>query len=123
MPVSRLSPPVPRDKSRPTAASAAEASGAGMVSDKVGATEAEIRAWCVDYCVGTLKLPARFVEPEVKFTRMGMDSAMAVYFVMALEERLGVELPPELLFERQTIAEVASYVAGTDGRGGAAGGA
>jgi acyl carrier protein len=53
---------------------------------------------------------------------MGMDSAMAVYFLMALEEKLGVELPPELLFEHQTIAEVASHLAGPGERDGAAAG-
>jgi acyl carrier protein len=93
-----------------------------MVATTIQASEAEIRAWCVEYCVSTLKLPARFVEPEVKFTRMGMDSAMAVYFLMALEEKLGVELPPELLFERQTIAELASHLAGPSERDGDAAG-
>jgi acyl carrier protein len=90
-----------------------------MTTAAIQASEAEIRAWCVEYCVSTLKLPARFVEPDVKFTRMGMDSAMAVYFLMALEERLEVELPPELLFERQTIAELASHLAGARGDDGA----
>jgi acyl carrier protein len=51
-----------------------------------------------------------------------MDSAMAVYLLMALEERLGVELPPELLFERQTIAELAAHLAGPGERDGAAAG-
>lgn len=85
-----------------------------MVSRQVAATESDIRAWCLDYLLTTLKLPARWVDPEVKFSRMGLDSAMAVYFVMALEEWLGTELPPEILYERTTVAELARHLAATE---------
>jgi acyl carrier protein len=93
-----------------------------MTSEKPRVAEPDICAWCVDYLVTTLKLPARWVVPEVKFTRMGMDSAMAVYLQMALEEWLEIELPPELLFEQETIAEVASYIVRSQGRDSAAAG-
>lgn len=72
--------------------------------------EADIHAWCTDYIVNTLKLPAGRVEPNAKFARMGMDSAMAAEFLIALEEWLETELPPELVFEYPTIAELARYL-------------
>ena len=83
-----------------------------MVSRQSLVTEGDIRAWCLDYLLTTLKLPARWVHPEVKFSRMGMDSAMAVYFVMALEEWLETELPPEVLYERTTVSDLARHLAG-----------
>jgi acyl carrier protein len=40
-----------------------------------------------------------------------MDSAASVFFLMELEEWLGVELPTEIVFECPTPAELARYVA------------
>jgi acyl carrier protein len=40
-----------------------------------------------------------------------MDSAASVFFLVELEEWLGVELPTEIVFEHPTPAELARYVA------------
>jgi acyl carrier protein len=40
-----------------------------------------------------------------------MDSAASVFFLMELEEWLGVELPTEIVVECPTPAELARYVA------------
>jgi acyl carrier protein len=51
-----------------------------------------------------------------------MDSAASVFFLVELEEWLGIELPTEVVFAHPTPAELARYVAehhmsGADTRG------
>ena len=85
--------------------------------------EAAIRDWCVSYLVTALNVPPTRIGPEVKFARLGMDSAMAVYFLLGLEEWLGAELPQDIVFEYPTIAQLARHLASAypgAGRPGAA---
>jgi acyl carrier protein len=77
----------------------------------VTVAELNIRRWCTDYFATTLKLPASRIDPQAKFARLGMDSAMSVFFLVALEEWLGVELASEIVFDHPSIAELARYVA------------
>ena len=75
-------------------------------------TEREIRDWCIGYVervVGDRSIP---VGPDISFPRMGLDSASSAYFIVELEEWLGIELDPEILTEHQTIAELARHVIG-----------
>lgn len=75
------------------------------------ADEAAIRAWCLDYLSRALDLPAGQVDPQAEFARLGLDSASSIHFLVALEEWLGVELAPELIFEHPTIAALARHLA------------
>ena len=75
-------------------------------------SESAIRDWCVEYLVRTLDLQAQAIDPDVKFVRLGLDSANSVYLIVELEEWLGIELTPDLLFEYPTIAELARCLAG-----------
>jgi acyl carrier protein len=79
-------------------------------------SEAAIRNWCVDYLARTLDLPDQTVDPEMTFARMGLDSANSVFLIVELEDWLGLELTPDLLFEHPTIRELASHLAARDGR-------
>jgi acyl carrier protein len=85
-------------------------------------TEGDIRDWCIAYVgrmVGDRSIP---VGPEISFARMGLDSASSAYFIVELEDWLGVELAPEIVAEHPTIAELARHVAGLLAKGdGAAG--
>jgi acyl carrier protein len=74
--------------------------------------EAAIRDWCVRYLAQTLDLCDQEIQPDVTFARLGLDSANSVYLVVELEEWLGLELTPELLFEHPTISDLARYLAG-----------
>jgi acyl carrier protein len=75
-------------------------------------TESAIREWCASYLARTLDLPEQPIAPDVKFARLGLDSASGVYLLVELEEWLGVELTPDVIFEYPTIAELARYLAG-----------
>jgi acyl carrier protein len=74
-------------------------------------TESAIRDWCVQYLSRLLDLPLQAINPDAKFARLGLDSANSVYLIVELEEWLGVELTPDLIFEYPTIAELARYLA------------
>lgn len=74
-------------------------------------TEAEIRDWCIAYLTRTIDDPAITVGPEVNFAELGLDSASSAYFIVELEEWLGTELTPELVFEYPTIAALARFIA------------
>jgi acyl carrier protein len=80
-------------------------------SVKANPTESEILDWCMAYLAKTFKTPIDRILPHAKFARLGMDSAASVFFLLELEEWLGLELRTELVFEYPTPAELARYVA------------
>ena len=73
-------------------------------------TEAEIRDWCLAYIRRTVDQPAIPVGPDIGFPEMGLDSATSAYFIVELEEWVGVELEPELVFDYPTIADLARHI-------------
>jgi acyl carrier protein len=75
-------------------------------------SESEIRDWCIAYVgrlIGDGSIP---VGPDIPFPRMGLDSASSAYFVVELEDWLGVEFEPEIVAEHPTIAALARHLAG-----------
>jgi acyl carrier protein len=80
-------------------------------SVKSNPSESEIRDWCVAYLAKSLKLAPERIDPQAKFARLGMDSAASVFLVAELEDWLGLDLSVELLFEHQTPAALARYLA------------
>ena len=79
-------------------------------------SEAAIRDWCVEYLARTLDLPDHTIDPEMTFARLGLDSANSVFLIVELEDWLGLELTPDLLFEHPTIGELARHLATRAGR-------
>lgn len=75
-------------------------------------SEDAIRSWCLDYMRRVIADPAVPVGPDVTFPRIGLDSATSAYFVVELEEWLGIELDPEIVIAHPTIAELAHHLAG-----------
>lgn len=75
-----------------------------------GVTEGDIVAWCIACLRGMVDNPAMPIEPEATFAQMGLDSATSVYFVVELEEWLGVELDPEIVGEYPTVAQLARHL-------------
>ena len=74
-------------------------------------TESEIIDWCVAYLAKSLMLAPERIDSQVKFTRLGMDSAASVFLVSDLEDWLGLDLSVEMLFEHQIPAAPACYLA------------
>lgn len=77
------------------------------------ATTDGIQRWCQQYVANLLDTPVGKIDPETEFDSFGLDSAMAVAMVLELEERLGTEVSPSLLFEYTTIAQLAEHLVET----------
>lgn len=84
-----------------------------MAVSKIELTTAdEIQNWCVQHVATLFGEPPEKIDPTADFDRLGIDSAMAVSMLLDLEELLGdMPIPPEVLFEYATIAEVSSHLA------------
>jgi acyl carrier protein len=74
-------------------------------------SESQIRDWCMSYIKQNVDQPASELSPDNTFAEMGLDSATSVYFVVELEEWLGLELDPEIVGEYPTIGGLAHYLA------------
>jgi acyl carrier protein len=74
-------------------------------------TKDEIAAFCIDQLVDILRVPKESVDVNTKFTRLGLDSAMTIYLVMELEDKLSLELDHEMLADHPTITELSAYLA------------
>ena len=81
-------------------------------------SESEICSWCMTHVAKTIDNPAIAVTPEASFAEMGLDSASSAYFIVELEEWLGLELPPELVFDYPTITQLARYLVERQGGAG-----
>jgi acyl carrier protein len=73
--------------------------------------EAAIRTWCRDLLSRMLEIPVEEIGFDTKFSRLGLDSASAIYLIAELEEWLGVELAPELAGDYPTIFELSRHLA------------
>jgi acyl carrier protein len=73
-------------------------------------TTPEIARACQEYIADFLGRPVESIDPSADFDRLGVDSSLAVALLAELEERYGVDLPPEALFENPTINGIAEHV-------------
>ena len=58
-----------------------------------------------------LRIPKDNVETDAKFNRLGLDSAMVVYVMMELEEKLGLELSMDDFYDYPTVNDLSRYLA------------
>lgn len=79
-------------------------------SDHVKASREDITRWCQQYVADLLEVPAESIDPAADFDRLGLDSALAVSLLIEIEERYGVDLPPEALFDNPNLDAVAGYL-------------
>lgn len=82
-------------------------------------TEIEICEWCIACVRRAVEDPSIPISLGATFAEMGLDSATSAYFVVELEEWLGSELDPEIVFDHPTIADLARFIATRPGGGNA----
>ncbi|MCZ9325668.1 MULTISPECIES: acyl carrier protein [Nocardia] len=75
-------------------------------------TRTEIQQWCQAYLAEALDVDPATIDPGADFDRLGVDSVVAVALLMEIEQRYGVDIPPEELFAEPTLNAVVGYVAG-----------
>jgi acyl carrier protein len=76
----------------------------------VQVSEQQIREWCVDYVARVLHIPPADVAPDAELDRFGLDSAVTTAMIIDMEDWLGIEIPPALLFEQSTLSGIAAAV-------------
>jgi acetyltransferase-like isoleucine patch superfamily enzyme/acyl carrier protein len=106
----------PREKKTAADARAAPPAALDAPTRRIGMlagdpTEIEIRQWCTGFLAKELKVPPSQIDPAVKFARLGIDSTTSIIFTIDLADWLGVELPPDIMFDYPTIADLARHLA------------
>ena len=74
-------------------------------------TRDQISELCVASLAKVLRIPQDRVETAAKFHRLGLDSAMVVYVMMELEEKLDLELSMDDFYDYPTINAPSRYLA------------
>jgi acyl carrier protein len=74
-------------------------------------TKQEISTFCVDQLAEILRIPKDQIDVNAKFARLGLDSAMTVYLLMELEDRLDLELSPETFYDCPTVDALSVHLA------------
>jgi acyl carrier protein len=74
-------------------------------------TQEQISEFCIVSLAKVLRIPKDSVDTGTKFNRLGLDSAMVVYVMMELEEKLGLELAPDDFYDYPTVNELSRYLA------------
>lgn len=67
--------------------------------------------YCINFVADMLERSPADIDPNVKFSRIGFDSAMSVQLVVSLEELLNVELSPDLIDSFPTITSLSAHLA------------
>lgn len=74
-------------------------------------TQQEIADLCVNSLAHVLRITRERIDPKTKFNRLGLDSAMVVYVMMELEEKLDVELTTDDFYDYPTVDELSGHLA------------
>lgn len=74
-------------------------------------TREQISGFCIASLAGVLRIPMDTIGVDVKFSRLGLDSAMTVYLQMDLEDKLGLELSPDNFYDYPTINKLSHHLA------------
>ena len=69
----------------------------------------EMKAWLSERIAAALKVKTA-MDPDAPFSKYGLQSIDAVILAMEIEEQVGSELPPTLLWEYNTVNECAAYL-------------
>lgn len=73
-------------------------------------TYAEIEDWLIAYLAQLLEIEPSKIDPRLSFDEYGLDSSSAVVLTGDLQEWLGRDLDPTLLFDYPTIEALAQYL-------------
>ncbi|WP_088242930.1 acyl carrier protein [Calothrix rhizosoleniae] len=70
-------------------------------------TKKEIIAWLVSYLAQLLQVDQSDIDLKIPFDRYGLDSSAVVIMTGDLEEWLGYELEPTIMYDYPTITAMA----------------
>jgi acyl carrier protein len=81
------------------------------ILERLSMTRDQISAFCIASLAGVLRIPRDTIGIDVKFSRLGLDSAMTVYLQMDLEDKLGLELSPDNFYDYPTVDKLSRHLA------------
>ncbi len=84
---------------------------AQSVATPVATSRADIEQFVIEWMAHELKIPAQSIEPNRSFFDYGIDSVTTVMLAVSLEEWLGCELYPELVYDFPIIRDFVERVA------------
>ncbi len=73
-------------------------------------TTAEIQDWLASYVGELLEIKPEQVDITIPFERYGLDSSVVAGLTGDLEDWLGYELDPTLIYDYPTISMLAQYL-------------
>ena len=73
-------------------------------------TKDSISAWVTDYLAEVLEVDRSFIAPDVELEALGLNSALVVSMLGDLEDWLGVEISPSVVFDYPTIDAMSGYL-------------
>jgi acyl carrier protein len=74
-------------------------------------TRQEISELCVASLAHVLRIAKEKVKTDTKFSRIGLDSAMVVYVMLEIEEKLGLELSTDDFYDYPTVDQLSRHLA------------
>ncbi|UPJ31233.1 acyl carrier protein [Bradyrhizobium sp. CW1] len=74
-------------------------------------TREQISDFCVTALANILRISSDRVDIGTKFSRLGLDSAMLVYLMMELEEKLDLELSTDDFYDHPTVEALSQFLA------------
>lgn len=74
-------------------------------------TREQISDFCVTALANILRTSKDRVDTGTKFSRLGLDSAMLVYLMMELEEKLDLELSTDDFYDYPTVEALSRFLA------------
>jgi acyl carrier protein len=74
-------------------------------------TREQISDFCVTALANILRISKDRVDTGTKFSRLGLDSAMLVYLMMELEEKLDLELSTDDFYDYPTVEALSRFLA------------
>lgn len=80
--------------------------------DRAAGLRAMLSESVTDIVRNTLKLPLDYIEPDQPLTALGMDSLGMATLATAIEERTGVKISGDVIFECETIDGLVRYLMG-----------
>jgi acyl carrier protein len=70
----------------------------------------EIKTWIIDYLSNLLQVAPSEVDPQLPFDSYGLDSSAAVGLTGDLQDWLGGEMDPTLLYDYPTVNLLVDYL-------------
>ena len=74
-------------------------------------TQQEISDLCLASLANVLRIAKDRIKTDTKFSRLGLDSAMVVYVMLEIEEKLDLELSIDDFYDYPTIDDLSRYLA------------